>query len=342
MLSHQNRILFRRWAAGDREAVEAEVRQQAGLGEKSLILETLDFLRSFERGETAKPAAVTYRHRVVLWTILECGSLAAARHYVSTALGDSAVRIGGLPALVLAAPPTPPGQHETEFADDPAADVQVVPRAGSRTVLFVFTGGAKRFCGPLVLMHQWFRQLDANIVYLRDLGSMFYAGGIASLGKGYDESVGRLWDIAWSLGAERILCTGSSAGTFGALRYGLDLSADKVLGLSGPSRLDDSAQRVLERLQRRRPSAIPFDPWHLDMAALYRRTPRRPAVRMTFGQQNAIDRAEAENMQPIRGVELDPVPGVEEHDIVSKLGSRGFEARLQWLIAPSSAPPSYH
>ena len=80
MLSHQNRILFRRWAAGDREAVEAEVRQQAGLGEKSLILETLDFLRSFERGETAKPAAVTYRHRVVLWTILECGSLAAARN----------------------------------------------------------------------------------------------------------------------------------------------------------------------------------------------------------------------------------------------------------------------
>jgi len=63
---------------------------------------------------------------------------------------------------------------------------------------------------------------------------------------------------------------------------------------------------------------------------------------MTFGQQNAIDRAEAENMQPIGGVELDPVPGVEEHDIVSKLGSRGFEARLHWLVAPSSVPPSYH
>lgn len=342
MLTYQNRILFRRWAAGDREAVEAEVREQPGLGEKALILETLDFLRSFERGETAKPAAITYRHRIVLWTILECGSLAAARHYVSTVLGHSGVRIGSLPALVLAAPQTPPGQHETEFADDPAADVQVVPRAGSRTVLFVFTGGAKRFCGPLVLMHQWFRRLDANIVYLRDLRSMFYADGIASLGKGYGETVGRLWDIAWSLGAERILCTGSSAGTFGALRYGLDMSAEKVLSLSGPSRLDDSAQRVLERLQRRRPSAAPFDPGDLDMAALYARARRRPSVRMTFGERNEVDRQEAEYMAHFAEVELDPVPGVEVHDIVSALGSRGFEARLHWLAAPSSSRPSYH
>lgn len=334
MLSYQNRILFRRWAAGDRDAVEAEVREQAGLNEKALVLETLDFLRRFERGEPARPTEVTYRHRIVLWTILECGSLAAARHYVSTVLGHADASTGQLPSLVLAAPPTPPGQHETEFEDDPSAEIQIVRRAGSRTVLFVFTGGAKRFCGPLVLMHQWFRRLDASIVYLRDREEMFYAGGIASLGTGYGDTIERLAEIARSLGAERILCTGSSSGTFGALRYGLDLVAAKVLSLSGPSRLDGNAQRVMDRQRRHRPSARPLNPANLDMAALYGRAHRRPAVRMTFGEMNEIDRAEAENMAQVAGVDLDPVPGVAEHNIVSALGSRGFEARLAWLVAP--------
>jgi len=334
MLTYQNRILFKRWAAGDRDAVEAEVRQQAGLNEKALILETLDFLRRFERGEPAKLTEVTYRQRIVLWTILECGSLAAARHYVSTVLGHAEASTGSLPSLVLAAPPTPAGQHETEFEDDPAAEIQIVPRAGSRTVLFVFTGGAKRFCGPLVLMHQWFRRLGASIVYLRDLDGMFYAGGIGSLGPDHAASVERLSEIARSLGAWRILCTGSSSGTFGALRYGLDLAAGKVLSLSGPSRLDESARRVLERQKQRRPAAGPIDPESLDMAALYDRAHRRPLVRMTYGEANEIDRQEAENMARIAGIELDPIPGVEDHNILAALGSRGFEARLNWLTSP--------
>lgn len=334
MLSYQNRILFKRWAAGERDAVEEEVKRQAGLGEKALILETLDFLRRFERGDPSSPGEVTYRHRIALWTILECGSLAAARHYVSTVLGHSDTSTGSLPSLVLAAPPTPPGQQEGEFEDDPAAEVQIVPRAGSRCVLFVFTGGAKRFSGPLVVMHQWFRQLDASIVYLRDLDGMFYAGGIGSLGPDLAASIGRLSEIARSLGAQRILSTGSSSGTFGALRYGLDLSADRVLALAGPSRLDESAQRVLERQKRRRPSAPPIDPGSLDMAALYGAAQRRPRVRMTFGENNEIDRREAENMAALTGVALDPIPGVDDHNILSVLGARGLAERLDWLERP--------
>ena len=334
MLTYETRKLLKRWAGGDREAAEAEVREHAWPNERLLIQETLDFLRSFERGEpAARLAEPTYRHRIVLWTILECGSLAAARYYVSNILGHTDTSTGKLPSLVLAAPETPPDQDETEFEDDPAAEIQIVPREGSRSVLFVFTGGAKRFSGPLVLMHQWFRRLDASIVYLRDLDGMFYAGGIGSLGTSYDHTIERLSEVARLLGGERILCTGSSAGTFGALRYGLDLSAHRVLSLSGPSRLDESAQRVLERQKHRRPLAVPIDPDSLDMAALYGRARRRPSVRMTFGERNEVDRQEAENMAHLPEVELDPVPGVEEQDVLSAMGRSGLEARLNWLTS---------
>ncbi|TAJ97411.1 MAG: hypothetical protein EPO10_27415 [Reyranella sp.] len=334
MLTYETRKLLRRWAGGEREAVEAEVRNYAWLNERLLIQETLDFLRGFERGEpAARLAEPTYRHRVVLWTILECGSLAAAKHYVSNILGHADTSTGKLPSLVLAAPETPPDQDEMEFKDDPAAEIQIVPRKGSRSVLFVFTGGAKRFSGPLVLMHQWFRRLDASVVYLRDHDGMFYAGGIGSLGTSYDYTIECLSEVARLLGGERILCTGSSAGTFGALLYGLDLSARRVLSLSGPSRLDESAQRVLERQKRRRPSAAPIDPGSLDMAALYGRAHRRPLVRMTFGERNTVDRQEAENMAHLPGVDLDPVPGVEDHDILSSMGRSGFETRLNWLVS---------
>lgn len=327
-----DRLLLERWIAGDREAVEAEIAGYARPDEGRPVLEALDFLCRFERGEPIpKPAASAYRHIVVLGAILDCGSLAAARQYASTVLDRPDAGTASLPSLVLAAPETPSGQHELEFRDDPAAEVQVVPRPGSRTVLFVFTGGAHRFFGPLVVMHQWFRRLDASIVYLRDLDGMFYAGGIGSLGPGYDDTIGGLFGIVGSLGAARILCTGSSSGAFGALRYGLDLSAEGVLSLSGPSRLDSSGQRVLMRQRRRRPSAIPIDPDTLDMAAVYRRARRRPSVRMTFGERNEIDRTEAENMAPLAGVLLDPIPGVEEHNILPSLGRDGFEARLHWL-----------
>ncbi len=334
MLTYETRMLLKRWTAGDREAVEAEVREHSWLNERRLILETLDFLRSFERGErVTRLAQPTYRHRIVLWTILECGSVAAAKHYVSNILGHTDTRTGKLPSLVLAAPETPPDQDETEFEDDPEAEIQIVRREGARTVLLVFTGGAKRFSGPLVLMHQWFRRLDASIVYLRDLDGMFYAGGIGSLGAGYDYTIECLAEVVRLLGGERVLCAGSSAGTFGALRYGLDLSALRVLGLSGPSRLDESAQRVMERQRRRRPLAAPIDPNCLDMALLYGRARRRPSVRMTFGERNEGDRQEAENMAHLAEVELDPVPGVEEHDVLSSLGGHGFEVRLNWLAA---------
>lgn len=294
------------------------------------------FISAFQNDEAAPPPVVQEREVAILAKgLIDFGSIAASRAFLAS-VGETLTPVGGavaLARLVRFAPPTPPGQAENEFADDPAVDVQIVRRPGARAVLFVFGGGANGFNGPFRLAHQWFRRLAAHVVYLRDFDGMFYTGGIRSLGESPRRAIAGLSAIAAELDAERILCAGSSSGSFGALRYALDLQADGVLCLAGATRLDESAERILARHRTLHPGAEPIDAAAFDLPSLYAAAARRPGVRIVFGEKNEHDSIEATNMAGIGGVELHPVADATRHGILqSLLRSRGFDRHLDWLM----------
>lgn len=334
--------VLRLWHSGDRDAAERMLQTRADVGEWRLMLVAARFARAFEADPATPAPAVSVREWPMLVNaIVNFGAIGAAR--AALVVRGAAERAPGgavdIEALLARCPPTPPGQAEQEFADDTEADVQVVHRAGATTVLFAFAGGAHRFGAPLRLVHQWFRRLDAHLVYLRDLDGMFYTAGIRSLGATRQETVARLAALARDLGAGRLVCTGNSAGSFGAMQYGLDLGADGVLCFAGPSRIDESMRRVLGRQARHRPAMTGQDIADFDLATVFARHHARPAVRILFSADNAVDHAEAANMAAIPGVELVPFPGADQHGILPLLVEAGrLDANLAWLM--SSRPVS--
>lgn len=332
--------ILRLWHGGDRDGAETALAGLSGSGEWRLMLAAARFIRAHEVDAAAAPPPVPPREWPFLVNaLIDFGAIAAARAALAVRSGDSKPQVGAadIGALLREAPPTPAGQAEQEFSDDPMADVQVVKREGATTILFAFAGGAHRFGGPLRLVHQWFRQLHAHVVYLRDIDGMFYAGGIRSLGPTRRDAVAGLAAIASDLGAPRVLCTGNSSGSFGAMRYGLDLAAEGVLCFAGPSRIDDSLRRVLERQGLHRAGAAPIDIADLDLAPAYAAADVRPMVRILFSGGNEADRAEAGNMAGLTGVELVALPDETAHGILALLVEAGrLDANLAWLMSATA------
>src|SRR5690349_11653605 len=62
----------------------------------------------------------------------------------------------------------PPPCDDTAFAafrDDVTREVQIIPRKGASAVAFGFCGNAQKLGLSLNLMHRWFGQLGAHVVY---------------------------------------------------------------------------------------------------------------------------------------------------------------------------------
>ncbi|WP_374440807.1 hypothetical protein [Stella sp.] len=333
--------LLRHWHLGRSDAVAQSLeRESAALGWR-LMLDAVRFLRD----PTCVPLPRGAKERsILLSTIVTMGGVAAAKAFLAATTDEPVTvpAIAELHTLIAHAPTDAPDGAAPDLLDDPARDVQVTACPGARTVIFVFTGGAQRFNGPLRLIHAWLRRLGASIVYLRDLHGMHFLGGVPSLGDGYRETVRALRRLAADLGCPRIVCTGSSSGSFGALRYGLDLPAERVLCFAGPTVLDDSLPELLRRERLRGAVGEPVDPTQLDLAALYAAADRRPALRLVYGGANRWDRAEAERMGDVPGVELVPIPGLAQHGVVPYLLPGGaFGRHLAWLaggVAPGTRP----
>ena len=323
----------RRWHQGEHDLVErALAAAQGGIGWR-LMLDGIRFVRD---PSVLPPAHGAKERSVLINAIATMGGVEPLRAFVAATADRPAVleAIEELHILARHAPAVAPEGAAADLLDDPADDVQVTRRPGARTALLVFTGGAQRLNGPLRLIHAWLRRLGATVIYLRDVHGMHFLGGIRSLGDGYGATLAALRGLVADLGCERTVCIGGSSGSFGAMRYALDLGAARVLCLAGPTILDQSLPELLRRERLKGSVVERVDPERLDLAKLYREAAARPRLRLVYGEANALDRQEAERMAGIAGVELVPIAGLERHGVIPYLVPDGsFDRHLGWLVA---------
>ena len=142
-----------------------------------------------------------------------------------------------LAAILARLPPPCDDPVFAAFRDDATKEVQIVPRAGATTVLLGFCGRANRMGMPLNLMHRWFGRLGVHVMYLRDYRGRNYDEGISSLAGDLGGTLLALRETIASLGATRAVCYGNSLGSYGALRYALELPAEAVLCFGAPTNL---------------------------------------------------------------------------------------------------------
>jgi hypothetical protein len=161
------------------------------------------------------------------------------------------------------------------------------------------------------LVHRILRPLGVNVVYLLDEPGHLHFGLIRGLGDDYSSGIDRLKALLAERGWSRTYAFGPSSGGFSALRFGLDLEAQAVLSMSGPTDLDvpDPAHRDPRLLIFYRD----LPRFAVDLLPLYRASVHRPRLVMCYGQLNDYDRQMAERMTELGETALAPFDGFAGH-----------------------------
>lgn len=126
-------------------------------------------------------------------------------------------------------------------ADD-GTEVIESPVGTSGTTLLVFSGLADRAMAPVEWIDAFCAAGNHSAIYLRDFKRSLYIDGISALAPDYEQTLTALQGILAKHGTRRLLCLGTSAGGFGAIRYGLRLGAERILAASPPASLNAMAE----------------------------------------------------------------------------------------------------
>lgn len=272
-------------------------------------------------------------HLLVLHHLINSHSLEACRRYAAEDCipWGRFKKFDELRWIVLHAPRNiRPGMVESVVANR-ASDLIVCPRPGATRVVLVFTGAHHQFGGPLRLIHRWLAQLDASLIYLIDNDWSYYLGPMRGLGGSMTDKAEALNRIIGDLGATSCFCLGTSGGGFGALVLAPYLGAKRVLAYSPPTVLRES----LPAIQRKVPGLDPLlsPEGTIDIADLRTRHDQVPPTKIYYPADNAHDLIEAENLRGVPGVELRPLEGETDHNLMPRVISRGlFGLHLDWLV----------
>lgn len=216
------------------------------------------------------------------------------------------------------------------FHDDPSAAWQFVPASSSAErndrMLIVFCGMAQRFGGcPLPLMHCHLGRLGVHLLYLRDFDNLFYLNGLPSDDYNFASTIQRIRALSQQHGAERILTIGSSSGGFEALHWGLELSAERIVSLAGPTNLTRILANICHRQEERGiPTADRADSWAADAAARLHHRGTQPHFHLVHAAENANDICFAQDLgSPLPShISVDALEGTDAHNVVIPLLER--------------------
>jgi pimeloyl-ACP methyl ester carboxylesterase len=231
----------------------------------------------------------------------------------------------------------------SEAGNDGRAAILVAPCDGARSVLITFGGNA----GYLVLPPVVQQLPNTHIIAIRDPKRCFSLCGVAGLGETYQASRDNLRFLLASLGGTDVHCLGVSAGGYAALRFGLDLGAHAVLGMSAPTTLDlaDEPGATLKRYPYLTALYRSLPDISLDMARLYASTSPRPRVLLLYAPSHERDAWLANRMRGIPGVELEKIDEKAGHRVLQLLESTQTlehyirRLRSQWQFYASTARP---
>lgn len=129
-----------------------------------------------------------------------------------------------------------------DFGDDAAlegdAPALILKRSADLPWLFCFGGLASGFGVPPFEFLGILRQVDTNVVFIRDQYQAWYQRGLPSVGHRLENSLPGMRQMVGDHGMRDIVTLGNSAGGFAAIYFGSHLRARRVVAFSPQSFLD--------------------------------------------------------------------------------------------------------
>jgi hypothetical protein len=207
-------------------------------------------------------------------------------------------------------------------------------------IVLIFMGAATRFWITTLIQFEALKPLGQPLVFLKDARPRFFMDGIDGLRAGYENSLEDLRALCASMGGLPIYCIGDSMGGFGALRYGLDLGAEAVLGLSArttlAANLDSSAADEVWASHYMGAHAIDLEPLFAASTAI-------PRLTLYHGALNGRDARHAQRLADLPGARVIALADYGEHDTQAHLiAQRKLEAVYAEFLAHGGRSEAGH
>jgi hypothetical protein len=236
----------------------------------------------------------------------------------------------------------------------------------SKKIIFAFPAGGRNFWITTHFFDNELKNKGHHVVFLRDGSRRFCMAGVKGLGDSYQETVEALRQIAATLEATEIYCIGWSAGSYAAMRYGLDLGAAGILcfgpafvgrwsllraywrgsGFFGAEKARKVVQTfqtrrwqvlvngVVRRVKRRRLPPVPLFVTAKDLRLFFRCAQQQSKVILVYGAAHKIDEENCRHLDGLPGVVLYPLAGCDRHNVLRETIDTGeFPSLLATLLS---------
>jgi tetratricopeptide (TPR) repeat protein len=223
---------------------------------------------------------------------------------------------------------------------DPDRDVFLAEVTGAKTAVLVFTGAADELTMPLPLFDRYLATLNLTAIYLKDFNRLRYLLGIRSLSRDYQGTLPALRNMLNRLGVKRLCTIGHCVGGFAAIRYGVELCADRILAFNArTSGAADSLMKTDEGptiMRNRLEANVPLDMADLKPFLQDRRYDAR--IELFYEEDDPRARMHALRLSGLRGVGLHPHPELS-YRLLRRLAllSEDFAGMLAKLLGVGSA-----
>ncbi len=236
--------------------------------------------------------------------------------------------------------PLPGTRRRPLIQVDPSCEMQVAAVAGAETALLVFTGSNDALSMPLPLFDSYISPLDLTVIYLKDLSRLRYLRGIGTVGGDYPGTISVLREVLARIGARRICTFGNCAGGFGALRYGIELNAARIITFGAPTHSPHETPEKFEqarnfsrtRLTTRVPAGMS------DLRPFLQQHSYHTQIDMFYDADDPRDTLHATHLADQSGVTLHPRRGQNMSNLFRRiiLTEPDFWDKLAGMILPNS------
>lgn len=201
------------------------------------------------------------------------------------------------------------------------------------TTLVYFQGFGGGSADQVAVMEAFCAAAGHAAIYLRDRSFRFFLDGVPGASDGPEPRADELRERLVALGTKRLIAWGPSAGGFAAIRYGLMLGADLIVGMSSvttgaPATVramgEPRAAGVVEYLER------VYGAERLDVLPELERNAGkvREGVHLWYAAENRPDAAQARRVGHVEGVTLHALEDHASHNLASRLIPDGTFAKL--------------
>lgn len=233
--------------------------------------------------------------------------------------GDAEYADDGKLRALIAAAPQPERWLRPLLTDDPTLDVLTVRPEHAQTALMVFTGSNDRVSMPLTVFDRYLAALPVTVIYLKDFKRLRFLAGIRSLSSGdttgEQETIRALRRLLADLAIERLCTLGNCDGGFAAIRYGIELGAERVLAFSPPTHAPGDSSMEFEQarnFKRSRLMALGLDS-RSDLRGFLESRSWSARIDIFYEDQDPRDGPHALRLEGLPGVHLHPHSALSNH-----------------------------